>query len=216
MIWVVDPQAIAIWQQCTCEHLLSVACLPGYPLQDAVLANCRTDLFMPNVHLINEGDIVSELYMMIEGEVEVHSAAMRRAHAQAQAREVANQRSLDRGSASTDAGSVNSKSYTPSTVGAQSQATSGMSLLRQNSLAMSAVRTHIDRRSTSECFGEVAFFTEVPSTDSIWTVSVVRLLVLPRQAYTNLVTAYPNQGEAYCSLACLPVLVQSTPWTVGW
>ena len=196
-----------------------LACLPGYRLQDAVLANCRTDLFMPNVHLINEGDIVSELYMMIEGEVEVHSAAMRRAHAQAQARGIANQRSLDRTSASTDPGSVNSKSFTPSTVDAQSQAMSGMSLLRQNSLAMSAARssvgTHIDRRSTSECFGEVAFFTEVPSTDSIWTVSVVRLLVLPRQAYTNLVIAYPNQGEACCSPACQPVLVQSTPWTVG-
>lgn len=48
-------------------------------------------------------------------------------------------------------------------------------------------------RGTSECFGEVAFFAETPSNEAAWTNSVVRILVIPRHAYDQLVITYPNQ-----------------------
>lgn len=48
-------------------------CKPKF--MDAVLASCRTDLFMPNVQLVSVGDIVGDLYIVIEGEVEVVAAA---------------------------------------------------------------------------------------------------------------------------------------------
>ena len=47
-------------------------CKPKF--MDAVLASCRMDLFMPNVQLVSVGDIVGDLYIVIEGEVEVVAA----------------------------------------------------------------------------------------------------------------------------------------------
>eukprot|EP00955_Chlamydomonas_euryale_P100663 365299-Chlamydomonas_euryale.AAC.3 len=38
---------------------------------DALLSACSTDLFMPDVQLIADGDVVSELLVIIEGEVDV-------------------------------------------------------------------------------------------------------------------------------------------------
>ena len=50
-----------------------------------------------------------------------------------------------------------------------------------------------ERRGQSECFGEVAFFSETPSGESVWSSSIVRVLVVSRAILDTLQTTYPNE-----------------------
>ena len=51
--------------RCATDTGPRIPCVLHAAVQDAVLAACRSDLFMPNMHLISEGDIVSDLYIMV-------------------------------------------------------------------------------------------------------------------------------------------------------
>ena len=42
-----------------------------------------------------------------------------------------------------------------------------------------------------DCFGEVAFFTEIPQMQTVRTVTVCRVLVVPRTAYQVIKSAFP-------------------------
>ena len=42
-----------------------------------------------------------------------------------------------------------------------------------------------------DCFGEVAFFTEIPQMQTVRTATVCRVLVVPRSAYHNIKSAFP-------------------------
>lgn len=42
-----------------------------------------------------------------------------------------------------------------------------------------------------DCFGEVAFFTEIPQMQTVRTVTVCRVLVVPRTAYQTIKSAFP-------------------------
>ena len=42
-----------------------------------------------------------------------------------------------------------------------------------------------------DCFGEVAFFTEIPQMQTVRTVTVCRVLVVPRSAYQSIKSAFP-------------------------
>ena len=73
------PPSLSLLPYCRHLYLQSLkhcylfnACKPKF--MDAVLASCRTDLFLPNVQLVSVGDIVGDLYVVIEGEVEVVAA----------------------------------------------------------------------------------------------------------------------------------------------
>ncbi len=43
------------------------------------------------------------------------------------------------------------------------------------------------------CASQSAFFTETPSSDAVWTCSVVRVLVIPKAVYDVLAVVYANQ-----------------------
>lgn len=45
----------------------------------------------------------------------------------------------------------------------------------------------------SEPFGEVAFLTELPSPDNVWSVTVVRVLVITRTTFDGLSDSFPLQ-----------------------
>ena len=53
------------------EAYLFKDCRPKF--LDAILSSCRVSVFTPKVSLIAEGDIVSDLYVIIEGKVEIMS-----------------------------------------------------------------------------------------------------------------------------------------------
>ena len=58
-----------LYLECLKHCYLFHSCKPKF--LDAVISACRADMFMPDVQLISEGDIVSELHIIIEGEVEI-------------------------------------------------------------------------------------------------------------------------------------------------
>lgn len=145
---------------------------------DAILAICRTELFMPNVQIITEGDIVADLYVVIDGEVEVVPMMTENSSSGP----ATSRMSMTLGIRRSSNLGLFSDDITPSRNA-------------NPSFASSVGRTHkqADRRGTSEAFGEVAFFTETPSTEAVYTTSVSKVLVLPRAAYEKLLKAYPNQ-----------------------
>ena len=58
-----------LYLECLKHCYLFDSCKPKF--LDAVISACRADMFMPDVQLISEGDIVAELHIIIEGEVEI-------------------------------------------------------------------------------------------------------------------------------------------------
>ncbi|KAJ9523339.1 hypothetical protein QJQ45_005385 [Haematococcus lacustris] len=53
----------------------------------------------------------------------------------------------------------------------------------------------VNTYTESMCFGEVPFFTEAPCLESVWTVSVTRVLVLSRAGYDSLVANFTHQAR---------------------
>lgn len=45
--------------------------------------------------------------------------------------------------------------------------------------------------SVGDCFGEVAFFTEIPQMQTVRTMTVCRVLVVPRSAYHSIKSGFP-------------------------
>lgn len=45
--------------------------------------------------------------------------------------------------------------------------------------------------TVGDCFGEVAFFTEIPQMQTVRTTTVCRVLVVPRSAYHSIKSAFP-------------------------
>ena len=45
--------------------------------------------------------------------------------------------------------------------------------------------------TVGDCFGEVAFFTEIPQMQTVRTATVCRVLVVPRSAYQSIKSAFP-------------------------
>ncbi len=163
---------------------------------DAILVACRTDLFMPDVQLISEGDIVHELCIVIEGDVQVIMGGSEGSSGNTGKRN-------RRGSTGSDAvrggGSVRRSSQDEnyfdrgSTGGLSVTNMGGQSMANLDKFRPDINSEYDDIRSTSACFGEVAFFSEMPSTEAVWTNSVVRVLVVPKSAYETLASSYASQ-----------------------
>ncbi|GAX84454.1 hypothetical protein CEUSTIGMA_g11874.t1 [Chlamydomonas eustigma] len=204
---------------------------------DAVLVAARTDLFMPNIQLISEGDIVLDLNIMIEGEVQVLPAdvdntpesvgpagAIRRRSLRnselatggagrrrsrtslhmnsqdmdaplqggANSRRRVSQTSLRTGTSQDMEGPGRSKSLNQSSLNMSMGSAQSMAFL-DHTRPVSGEHGKDDIRGTSDCFGEVAFFSDVPSAESVWTDTVVRVLILSKAAYDQLLASHPAQ-----------------------
>ncbi|GFH17387.1 uncharacterized protein HaLaN_14016, partial [Haematococcus lacustris] len=51
----------------------------------------------------------------------------------------------------------------------------------------------VTRKEPGAAFGAISFFTELPSQESVWSSSVIKVLVLNRTAFQELLTAFPQQ-----------------------
>lgn len=58
----------------------------------------------------------------------------------------------------------------------------------QNDCTLCLCRNYL---TVGDCFGEVAFFTEIPQMQTVRTMTVCRVLVVPRSAYHSIKTAFP-------------------------
>ncbi|KAJ9524098.1 hypothetical protein QJQ45_022546 [Haematococcus lacustris] len=227
---------------------------------DAFLAATRMELYMPQVSVLSEGDVVSELYIIIDGTVcgcagmgGASLNAMRRnsvlgleSSSQVAAEQaksiVANRRrsmvmaanlpGAETGLFNPQA-SINAQPSYPSSnshpmLGSQalrdtthvgavtftqtappSQTVDvapwqgdGLRSLASQGSGLQGLGGHKDNShgvvntyTESMCFGEVPFFTEAPCLESVWTVSVTRVLVLSRAGYDSLVANFTHQAR---------------------
>uniref|UniRef100_A0A7R9VK40 Cyclic nucleotide-binding domain-containing protein n=1 Tax=Chlamydomonas euryale TaxID=1486919 RepID=A0A7R9VK40_9CHLO len=152
---------------------------------DALLSACSTDLFMPDVQLIADGDVVSELLVIIEGEVDVVRVARESSVAGSNATTLGGK--LGSTLSSGDGEDHSRRMSMASLTGSMNAGSMG-----QRSLGggQSAGR---ERRGESQPVGEIAFFTERPSSEAVWTCSVVRMLVLSKAAFDSLSATYASQ-----------------------
>ncbi|GAX80357.1 hypothetical protein CEUSTIGMA_g7796.t1 [Chlamydomonas eustigma] len=150
---------------------------------NAVMAACRTEMFMPNIQLLSEGDIVADLYMVISGEVIISSDGR---GGDVSTRD--GNRTLDPNGSVISIGnsSMNASALDSSKIFRGASNTS----MRNPRGASSMVRG--EKRGPSQCFGEVAFFTDTPQPDAVWTTSLVRVLVFPRRAYDGFINTFAS------------------------
>ncbi|GAX84453.1 hypothetical protein CEUSTIGMA_g11873.t1 [Chlamydomonas eustigma] len=169
---------------------------------DSILAVSRTELFMPNVQLISEGDIVQDLSIVIEGEVQIIPASSEGSSALSTAsrRRYGNENERGTGRSSTHRRSSNLSVEDGAESIRDRRRSSALSYSSSHSNAsLDKLRPDVgmigmdDIRGTSDCFGEVAFFSDLPSTDTVWTNTVVRVLIVPKSAYETMTVTYPSQ-----------------------
>ncbi|GAX76940.1 hypothetical protein CEUSTIGMA_g4387.t1 [Chlamydomonas eustigma] len=196
------------------------SCKPKF--LDALMALCKADMFMPDVEMIHEGDIVSELHIIMEGTVEVCAYGQQTGADNSQAGDKSmggpsshgadKQSSLRRagseGSMNLDRVSMNgnSRRRNNSFLGGANGGSMGGRRSSKTALASfhagrsssnfdmdSILSPDSELRGQSECFGEIAFLTETQSFESIWTASVVKVLGLSRTAFESLEDTFPTQ-----------------------
>ena len=159
---------------------------------DTLLASCRTDLFTADVQLISEGDIVSDLFIIIDGQVEISSGGGKRLLSSSSAYFTDGSGSMSRGKGSFffkgDASGSMRAGRSNSVMPAD-----GSSSMRGASRDPSISCGKKETRGPSDCFGEVAFFSESPSGESVWSSSIVRVLVISKATYDMLQASYPNE-----------------------
>jgi len=167
---------------------------------DALLAGCSLEVFMPGVTLLSEGDVVGELSIVIEGEVEVVLHGGKRGKAA--------RRSAGAGARQRRASALSTRSSTMSALpdaeippvdakgvgGDDGDGAHGADA--ENPPHAKKQRPPGELRFTSDVFGEVAFLTETPSMESVYSTSVVSILAVPRDAFEPLAASFKSQIHA--------------------
>ncbi|GAX80356.1 hypothetical protein CEUSTIGMA_g7795.t1 [Chlamydomonas eustigma] len=157
---------------------------------NAVMGACRTEMFMPNIQLLSEGDIVADLYMVISGGVLICS--------EKRSGDTSNR---DGNRSNETNGSILSLN-TPSLMASMPHNGSSKRYSRSSAgfgggsggrgSRGSTSMGNGEKRGPSQCFGEVAFFTDTPQPDAVWTTSLVRVLVFPRRAYDGFINTFSS------------------------
>ncbi|KAG1662417.1 hypothetical protein FOA52_012350 [Chlamydomonas sp. UWO 241] len=209
----------------------------GFKFIDALLAASRVELFMPNVDLLQHGDMAQELYIIMDGDVLVASKAdaggrmgsMSRANSTSHAYSM---RNSGRMSFNSRGGSMegDDEQEKPGLIGMLKSKVAALkgSLRRMTSRAspesavyddgdtsmrgsayekdrasLSGSRSlrrllttlegsaTVQKRSCSATFGELSFFTEMPSQEVAVSLSVTRILQVSRTAFLGLGALFP-------------------------
>ncbi|GBF99447.1 hypothetical protein Rsub_11933 [Raphidocelis subcapitata] len=167
----------------------------GRKFLDAVMTTARVELFLPKI--VAALDHVNELYVIVSGLVEVVDESGRpaiTAHERAQADPTA--------AAAQGGGRGLSRASTLATAAYGTRGvTAALNSSRQAAFGGPDGGGAVDEDGSEEgehqvlgpgdCFAEVAYFTEVPKADSARCLTVCRVLVLPRSAYTAIATNFP-------------------------
>ncbi|KAG2444346.1 hypothetical protein HXX76_001102 [Chlamydomonas incerta] len=170
---------------------------------DAFLTAARVELFMPGVQLLNEGDNVTELNIVVSGEVLVSEAGINLAAAFQQFKSGA---STSKHGGNDKDGSTHSRrsdgsvaSRSGSVAGGRTMSGTSMKSamdfsVHSNFLEL-ARNKQVTARYSSDALAEVPFFTDVPSNETVMSQSVVRVLSLPKAAWESLMQQFPQQAR---------------------
>ncbi|KAG2447078.1 hypothetical protein HYH02_007828 [Chlamydomonas schloesseri] len=166
---------------------------------DAFLTAARVELFMPGVQLLNEGDNVTELNIVVSGEVLVSEAGINLAAAFQQFKggagsskhgDGSNHSRKSDGSVASRTGSMGGR-----TMSATSMKSGGMDFSVHSNFLELAKNKQVTARYSSDALAEVPFFTDVPSNETVMSQSVVRVLSLPKAAWESLMQQFPQQAR---------------------
>ncbi|GIM10248.1 hypothetical protein Vretimale_14045, partial [Volvox reticuliferus] len=188
---------------------------------DALLTVARVELFMPGVQLLVEGDNVTELNIIVSGEVLVAEAGINLSAAFSQFASVdPSNRSTRRWSTGGGDGSIMRGSFPgvrrSASVMGLSAAMGRTSSVGQNSIGRNsscngsikdflidgangfmemATGKKVMTRNSGDALAEVSFFTDVPSNETIMSQTVVRVLSIPKAAWEELMDQFPQQAR---------------------
>ncbi|GLI61751.1 hypothetical protein VaNZ11_004203 [Volvox africanus] len=189
---------------------------------DALLTAARVELFMPGVQLMVEGDNVTELNIIVSGDVLVAEAGINLSAAFSQfASTDTSNRSARRWSTGGGDGSVVRGSFpgvrrSASVLGGLGSILGRTSSTGQNSIGRNsscngsikdflidgangfmemATGKKVMTRVSGDALAEVSFFTDVPSNETIMSQSVVRVLSIPKVAWEELMGQFPQQAR---------------------
>ena len=138
--------------------------------RDAVMAETRVELFLPQVDILAEGDTVNEIYLIVQGSVEARPAPNRLA------------------------GVVGKGSGRGSGGGGSSLATSTASADSLDAAINSTPGRRVLR--AGDLFGELAFFTEEAQAEVVTSLDVCRVMVIPRGGLASTLRAFPAAARA--------------------
>eukprot|EP00884_Botryococcus_braunii_P009821 jgi/Botrbrau1/18840/Bobra.177_2s0005.1 len=187
---------------------------------DALLAACRIELYMPNVDILTDGEAVNELCLLLDGSMEIITTSAATAASQVEGEAAAQAQPL--------AALPSSRQGSPPPAGAQMAGAdpvglaggldgegSGVTELRpREGDGRKVSRTVSLKRQLGAskeevlnvrtigpgcCFGEIAFFTEIPQHEVVRSVSVCRVMVVSRSTYTGIVSSFPLSARSVLS-----------------
>eukprot|EP00798_Chlamydomonas_sp_ICE-L_P004694 gene4694-14897_t len=166
---------------------------------DELLAISNVELFMPHVQIMVEGDYMPDLCVIVDGEVEVFGMGKTPSRCKGNWDDSKSGKSYIKGGNNSRGAS---KSGMSSGNGGFSQnggvsggGVSGGGVSGGGASTSSAQNYMTNRRTKSDSFGEIAFFTENPSSESAWTCSVVRVLQLPKEPFEAVCNKFPQMGR---------------------
>ncbi|GAX76506.1 hypothetical protein CEUSTIGMA_g3951.t1 [Chlamydomonas eustigma] len=156
---------------------------------DAILAIARVELFLPYVELIQQGDIVQELYIVMEGEVQVLVRQMGGLEKGPDQSFVASKKSFKAIASQVSGALAFAKK---SIYGAPLELSNSQNIKSTTLNIVNATET----RYAAETFGEVSFFTEMPSPEGAMTAISSRIMVISKSEFEGLSTVFPNATRA--------------------
>ncbi|KAJ9525282.1 hypothetical protein QJQ45_020813 [Haematococcus lacustris] len=201
-----DEQVLSIYPSClrraVMRHIYGNALRMCYLFRgcsamflDAVMSMTCVELFMPYVTIINEGDVMNELFVIVSGTVEINKqGASATAAIMSRKAGLASHNSYttsftnsmgDSQNFSLRKGRSGGKSMAGSRSGSQS-ARGGTSSAR-----MAGVQNTV--LTTNDVFGDLAFLADVSSAETVISTSLVKVLTLRKPAYDILVTRFPEE-----------------------
>ncbi|KAG2493568.1 hypothetical protein HYH03_008087 [Edaphochlamys debaryana] len=174
---------------------------------DALLTAARVEMFMPGVQVMIEGDNVTELNIIVSGEAVVAAAGINlmaafSAFAASDPSHKGDSSTRKGPSGSFKDGSQRAGSMTARSMGSMSGRSMGsmnsakdFSVHSANGFAELMAGKAVTPRYSSDVLAEVAYFTDVPSNETIMSTSVVRVLSLPKAAWEGLMEQFPQQAR---------------------
>ncbi|KAJ9532882.1 hypothetical protein QJQ45_010984 [Haematococcus lacustris] len=152
---------------------------------DAVMSASRVELFMPKVHILTEGDVMVEMFVVVEGKVQLTRAGA------GPPPKLLPTTTVDSSQPSTEDLSQHSGMSFTGSSRMSGNFTSSMGSMGSTGSMSSKLGAHV--LGQSDCFGDVGFFADISSPETVVSMTVVRVLIFPRQAYDSLVDTFPEQ-----------------------
>jgi len=163
--------------------------------RDAVMAETRVELFLPQVDILSEGETVNEIYLIVQGSVEARPAPNRLAGLLSSSSSGGTGGSIGRGGGTSSSSSLSSLSSSSSLVTSTASADSLDAAISSSSSSSSggASPSTTGRRilRAGDLFGELAFFTEEAQAEVVTSLEVCRVVVIPRGGLAATLRAFP-------------------------